>query len=360
VILCFTLFFWLTWTFKLYAPLSRGTEIPPALYLRWFLPTLVVFFATWLLLAARRVALDPASPGLFSLVLPTTNLAWAFGAATAVVVPWLGGIHWLGAIGVVASGGHLGLAWWLWHRGRTCEPGVLAFSFAAILAFVPSTILAIGDLTVAVPLWAVAALGLAWLSSICGSGSIRLASYALQAGACAVGVAAGEFDPVASGPIAGVLVAGILAVAATMHYRWSRATSPSPHYWYGRVAPADPVGILLLWVSVLAGFCVLRVLAHAGLAALPVNVDNAFQGTQSVIINLMAIGLMVLGLVKRDKELLGTAVLVAVIGGLRVFASDLFSAHGVPLVLSVFSFGMAAAVGSVVLGKWQRSAAAGS
>jgi hypothetical protein len=49
----------------------------------------------------------------------------------------------------------------------------------------------------------------------------------------------------------------------------------------------------------------------------------------------MAIGLMVLGLVKRDKELLGTAVLVAVIGGLRVFASDLFSAHGVPLVLSV-------------------------
>ncbi|MHC4919582.1 MAG: hypothetical protein ACYTKC_08290 [Planctomycetota bacterium] len=42
-----------------------------------------------------------------------------------------------------------------------------------------------------------------------------------------------------------------------------------------------------------------------------------------------------------------------------MFTSDLFTAHGVPLVLSVFSFGMAAAVGSVVLGRWQRSTATG-
>jgi hypothetical protein len=358
VILCLTLFFWLMWTFKLWAPLSRSQEILPSLYLEWFLPALAVFFVTWLVLAARRVASSPASPGLFSLALPTTNLAWAFAAATAVVVPWLGGIHWLGAIGVVASVGHLGLAGWLWRHGHACEPGVLAFAFAAILSFVPSTILAIGDLTVTVPLWAVAALAVARLSTIYGSGGIRLTSYVLQAGACAVAVLAGEFDP-SAGPIAGTLVAGMLALAAALHYRWSRATPPAPSSWYGKIAPADPLGIPLLWVSVLAGFCVLRVITHAGLATLPIDVDNAFQGTQSVIINVMAIALMVLGLIKRDKELLGTAVLAAVVGGLRVFTSDLFTAHGVPLVLSVFSFGMAAAVGSVVLGRWQRSTATG-
>jgi hypothetical protein len=45
------------------------------------------------------------------------------------------------------------------------------------------------------------------------------------------------------------------------------------------------------------------------------------------------------------------------VGGIKVFAFDLFSTHGLPLVFSVFSFGQAALVESIALGKWQKHTA---
>jgi hypothetical protein len=48
------------------------------------------------------------------------------------------------------------------------------------------------------------------------------------------------------------------------------------------------------------------------------------------------------------------AILVTLIGAIKVFLYDLIGIHGLPLVFSVFSFGMAAAVESLALGKWQK------
>ncbi len=53
-------------------------------------------------------------------------------------------------------------------------------------------------------------------------------------------------------------------------------------------------------------------------------------------------------------EIRNVAVLVTIIGALKVFVIDLFGARGIPLVMSVLSFGIAAALGSVILGKWHR------
>ena len=47
------------------------------------------------------------------------------------------------------------------------------------------------------------------------------------------------------------------------------------------------------------------------------------------------------------------AILVTVIGAVNVFLYDLIRAHGMPLVISVLSFGLATAVESVILGRWQ-------
>jgi hypothetical protein len=77
-----------------------------------------------------------------------------------------------------------------------------------------------------------------------------------------------------------------------------------------------------------------------------------------VILNLGSIGLMYWGLRGRDPQVLATAALVAVAGGLKVVGSDLLTASGVPLVVAVFSFGVAAAVGSLVLGRMQARRAA--
>jgi len=51
------------------------------------------------------------------------------------------------------------------------------------------------------------------------------------------------------------------------------------------------------------------------------------------------------------------AILVTVVGATKVFLYDLLGTHGLPLVFSVFSFGMAAAVESLALGKWQKEPA---
>jgi hypothetical protein len=101
----------------------------------------------------------------------------------------------------------------------------------------------------------------------------------------------------------------------------------------------------------------LRLLSYPCIEAMGVEVDNTFSGTESVIINCASIALMSWGLRRKDKDILYTAVLVAAVGGLKVFIWDLQGTTGIPLVLAVFSFGLAAAVGSIVARKWQAATA---
>jgi hypothetical protein len=63
---------------------------------------------------------------------------------------------------------------------------------------------------------------------------------------------------------------------------------------------------------------------------------------------------MYLALKGRNRELIVIAAIIAVIGAGKVFILDLFGIKGVPLVLSVFSTGVVAAFGSVVMGRWQK------
>jgi hypothetical protein len=81
---------------------------------------------------------------------------------------------------------------------------------------------------------------------------------------------------------------------------------------------------------------------------------DAFRCGQSVLINAAAIVLIVWAYLRRNKEIRNVAILVTVVGAIKVFFYDLLGAHGVPLVFSLFSFGMAAAVESVALGKWTK------
>ncbi len=89
----------------------------------------------------------------------------------------------------------------------------------------------------------------------------------------------------------------------------------------------------------------------------PAVLNNALQCSQSVIINLSAIVLIFFAQAYYNREVRNVAILVTVIGAINVFLYDLFRAHGMPLVISVLSFGLATAVESVILGRWQRLSA---
>jgi hypothetical protein len=86
-----------------------------------------------------------------------------------------------------------------------------------------------------------------------------------------------------------------------------------------------------------------------------VNTADAYRCAQSMLINIAASILMLLALRKQNKEIRNIAILVTCIGAIRVFLYDMTGTRGVPLVLSVLTFGLVAALESITLGRWPRT-----
>jgi uncharacterized membrane protein YjjB (DUF3815 family) len=74
-----------------------------------------------------------------------------------------------------------------------------------------------------------------------------------------------------------------------------------------------------------------------------------------VLINVTAAVLLWLSLMRRNKELRNVAVVVTVIGAGKVFLMDMVQLKGMPLMISVFTFGLVAALASIVLGRWNKT-----
>ena len=185
--------------------------------------------------------------------------------------------------------------------------------------------------------------------------SLNLGSYLLQCVATVLGITYGVFLPGTAAPVLSIFIAGSLAVMSIFQYQWSRRNPISCSIgFFARFDPRDHSAVVLLFAALVNGFCMLQLVACNLLAASTEPV-NALLGAQSVFINVGATGLMIFGLWKKDREILYTAVGVVVIGAFKALGYDLFKAHGIPLVSSVFSFGVAAAVGSVVLSRWSQT-----
>ena len=146
-------------------------------------------------------------------------------------------------------------------------------------------------------------------------------------------------------------------------FLWCRNRKPPEESaFFLRIDKGDLSAVLILLAALTSAFFMVQVIVHRLLAATlaPAELSNALQCSQSVIINLSAIVLIVIALVHRSRELRNTAILVTAIGAVNVFLYDLIRAHGIPLVMSVLSFGLATAVESVILGRWQHLLAAGA
>jgi hypothetical protein len=263
----------------------------------------------------------------------------------------------LGVIGVTVGAGHLTAAVWLSGRDRKGARGTNAFLLAGIVLLVLALPMATDSMFVSLPLVAALAFATAVVSAKWHSGSVRVTSYLLQmypAAAMAVtlltrGVNAAPFP-------AGVASAGALACIAFLHYRWCRRRNPPEESaFFQRIDKGDFSAVAILLAALLNAFFMLRLIVSRVLAALlaPAELNNALSCSQSVIINLSAIALMFFAQVQRTREVRNVAILVTVIGAVNVFLYDLIRGHGMPLVISVLSFGLATAVESVILGRWQ-------
>ena len=83
-----------------------------------------------------------------------------------------------------------------------------------------------------------------------------------------------------------------------------------------------------------------------------VDPANIIKCGRSIVINMAATFLLVMGGRRHNLELVWIAVVLAGVGCMKVFLVDLFGTSGIPLVLSVLSFGVVAMAGSIVMGRW--------
>jgi hypothetical protein len=357
ILLLVTLFMIHLWGFKLGMTLLGGEKPPRALAPAWFLPLLTLFTATYMITAFLGIARSlPGKISRFELLLPTINVAWAFLLARYVVSAMGGGTVLLGAVGVVAGVGHLTVAHWLAGRDPKGARGANAFLFAGVVVLALALPVALDSIYLTLPLLAAFALGAAVMSVKWHNGSVRLTSYLLQTyTAAALAVLLLGQDAAISFWVP-LLSAGGTACMGFAQFIWCRNRKPpEDSAFFLRIDKADRSAVLILLAALTSAFFMVQVIAHRLLAATltPAELSNALQCGRSVIINLSAIILIVIALVRRSRELRNTAILVTAIGAVNVFLYDLIRAQGIPLVMSVLSFGLATAVESVILGRWQ-------
>ncbi len=355
LILALSIVFWLLWSFKLNTAFGRGEAVPPLMGAAAFWPSLFIFWASLLAIGYRDILLGSLPLGFFEgALVPVSGLgvllaAWSVASPAFQPVPVLGGLF------VVAATGHLLVAGRLAGRGLEGAPGANVFSFAAVLLLLPSGPLLSREVLFLLPVWGGVSYLLLVLSGRWQNGGMRLTAYILQGLVGAVVLLGKVFVGASGAELLALPVALVLAGSGLYLYFWCRRHAPAAHRsaWFSWLDQKDFGALVFLVTGLLYAFFAGRLLLGLVLGA---GTENfAFSCGQSVLVNTGAIVLLLTAARTRNLEILALAILVALLGAFKVFVLDLLSGRGVPLVVSVFSFGLVAVTGSIVSSRWGKA-----
>lgn len=345
------------WGFRLGVTLRRGETMPPELAPDFFLPVLAVFLVTYFVLALLGVIrANNDKISRFDSMLPTINLLWAFSAALNVVNASGGNVTVLGVVGVLVAIGHIVVSFWLARRGGVGAPGASSFLFAsgALLALILPA--ATGKFVPTLPVISLVAISMAVMSRVWKSGTVRFTTYIFHVYCCAALAFCLYGDGPKSMDAVNILPAGLLALIILYQYNWCRRwPPPAESSFFNNYDNNDRSAVLLLVAGLISGFYMVRLGIFQTLHMIPGDMQrDIFRSSQSVLINGSAIAMILFAYMRKDKEIRNVAILVTLVGAVKVFLFDLLGIHGLPLVMSVFSFGAAAAIESVALGRWPK------
>lgn len=348
------------WGVRLGIIWGSGEAIPPELAPVWYLPVLVVFFLTFIFLSLLGI-INAGSRKIsrFNFSLPTLSVIWAFTLARHMAEAWQMNVNLLGVIGLLGAASLLGMTFWFAGRGVEGAPGTNTFAFAGSVLLALALPAATGRFVMSLPVVSLVAITMAIVSRLWENGGIRGTTYLMNIYACVAlvlalrGEGTGGTDPV------NMLPAGILAFISIYHYLWCRQFPvPVNSDLFNVFDRNDRSAVLLLLGGLACGFFMVRVGIYQTVQFVPAEMQrDTLRCGQSVLINASAIILMVWAYLRQNREIRNVAILVTVIGAIKVFLYDLLGTHGLPLVFSIFSFGMAAAAESLALSKWQKKPA---
>jgi hypothetical protein len=353
-VLLVTLAMFLLWGMRLAAVAARKNDPAPTLAPEWFLPVLAAVGVAFLVIALLGIVRSHREKlSAFDFCLPTINVVGSYLAARVVVGGTDGSALALSLVAILFALLHFGAAFWLAMRKIEGVPGTNSFVVAVSALLGLALPAALGSVWAAPVLGAVA-LGLVVLSDRWGSGAVRVTSYLLQVYA----VVSLAFNFLTNGlpasALAGTVPSAVLAAAALVHYRWCRRhVPPARSPLFEIYDTGDLSGAVTLLAALTGSFFLLRAIAWWIIVPAGPGGPETFQCTQSIIINLAALGLGLYAFRTRNREIRNVAILVIAVGAVKS-TSDLLGTKGVPLVLSVFSFGLAAATQSITLSRWHR------
>jgi hypothetical protein len=348
------------WGVRLGMLLRKGETIPPELASAWYLPVLAIFFLTFIFLSLLGIVnAGSRKISRFDFSLPTLNVIWAFTLARHVIEARQMDVSLLGVIGLLGAVALLGLTFWCARRATDGAPGTNTFAFSGGSLLAIALPAATGAFVLSLPVISLVAITMAIVSRVWENGGLRGTTYLMNIYACVAlafmlrGEGPGATDPI------NMLPAGLLAVISIYHYQWCRRWPvPATSALFDAFDRNDRSAVLLLLGGLASSFFMIRVGIFQAIQLVPVEIQrDTFRSGQSVLINAAAIVLIVLAYLRQNKEIRNVAILVTVVGAIKVFLYDLLGTHGLPLVFSIFSFGMAAAIESIALGKWQKQPA---
>lgn len=354
-VLLVTLAMFLLWGMRLEAVAAGKITAAPTLASQWFLPVLAAVGVAFLTIALLGIVRSrSAKLSAFDFCLPTINAVGLYLAARVVVNKTDGSALALSLVAILFALVHFGAAFWLAMRKVEGAPGTNSFVVAGIALLGLALPAALGSGLAAAPVLAAAALGVAVLSDRWGSGAIRADSYLLQIYGVVSLVLYFLVNGIPATPLAGTVPCAALAAAALVHYRWCRRhVPPANSPLFDTYDKQDLSGAVTLLAALTGSFFLLRTIAWWIILPAGPGGPEVFQCTQSIIINLAALGLGLYAFRARNREIRNVAILVIAVGAAKT-AFDLLGTKGVPLVLSVLSFGLAAATQSITLSRWQR------
>jgi len=351
-----TLFMIQIWDLKLAIYLGKLSPENLEFSVRGLLPSigfLGVVFAGISLLGVLGKVQEKISK--FDVVMPVINVCWVYLAANYAIRKGLTTSTTFGWVALVAAMAHLAIAWWLARRKEGGALGTTSFAMAGGLLLAFAAPMAIGHAVIGSAVVALLAVGMAWASARYGNLGLRLTSYLLQFYACSALVFLLWTTDGTKPSVVGALSSGLLSLIAFFHYFWARKHPLAPgETFIHRLNKSDRGASVLLIVALFSGFFTMRVGIYQALDFLHSATHSAFGGAQSVLINVTAAVLLLLSLMRHNKELRNVAVVITVIGAAKVFLMDMVQLKGMPLMISVFTFGLVAALASFVLGRWNK------
>ncbi|OGR00689.1 MAG: hypothetical protein A2505_00970 [Deltaproteobacteria bacterium RIFOXYD12_FULL_55_16] len=358
----FTVFFLFSiWGFKLSHAIKNNesgtavSSLPPAVFAFWFLPLLLCFVFLFSGITSRRI-LKNTQLDAFDHLLPLAGASLLLLGGNVVLVTWGKNPLFMGVVAWVFALLFLGV---IWHKIKKQGPGknmagFVSLGVAAALLLFFSVPFLVGNLPTAqifLPLIFVAFLA---LSQRLGSGNMRLLAVFLAFLALMSGLISGVYlGPSPSGPV-NWLAALSASITGLGVYFWCRRNPPPKNGFFLHIDPNDYAALTFLACGLLSLYF-LTALALTSLCDSYSFSPSSLACGKSILINIGAAFLIVWGtMIRKTKEIAATGIIIAFIGGGKVFFSDLLHTQGLPLILSVSSFGALTALCSLVLSNWQK------